>query len=127
MPEFVLNRNHSMRSLYGHIVDFKKGQPVYVPPICAREAASIGAECVDGKVDVLDPEAPVVVPMSPDERQENILTAFKLMEERAQRGAFSASGIPAKNSLEKILGFGVDKKEFEPLWTAYVVEKGAAE
>jgi hypothetical protein len=127
MPEFVLNRNHSMRSLYGHIVDFKKGQPVYVPPICAREAASIGAECVDGKVDVLDPEAPVVVPMSPDERQENILTAFKLMEERAQRGDFSASGIPAKNSLEKILGFGVDKKEFEPLWTAYVVEKGAAE
>jgi hypothetical protein len=127
MPEFVLNRNHSMRSLFGHVIDFKKGQPVYVPPICAREAASIGAECVGGKVDVLDPEAAAVIPMSPDERQENILAAFKLMEERGQRSDFAASGTPNKAALAKLLGFDVDKKEYETLWTAYVVEKGAAE
>lgn len=127
MPEFVLNRNYSMRSLYGHVIDFKKGQPVYVPPICAREAASIGAECVDGKVDVLDPEAKVEVPMAPDERQENIIAAFKLLEERNGRNDFSASGSPALPALEKILGFDVDKKEIAPLWSAYRAEQGAAE
>jgi hypothetical protein len=127
MPEFVLNRNHSMRSLYGHIIDFKKGQPTYVPPICAREAASIGAECVDGKVDPLGPEAEIVAPMSPDERQENILAAFKLLEERNGRSDFTGNGVPATPALEKILGFDVDKKEINPLWAAYRAEQGAAE
>lgn len=127
MPEFVLNRNYSMRSLYGHVIDFKKGQPVYVPPICAREAASIGAECVDGKVDVLDPENEPAVPMAPDERQENIIAAFKLLEERNGRSDFTGNGSPAIPALEKILGFDVDKKEIAPLWAAYRAEQGAAE
>lgn len=125
MPEFVLNRNHSMRSLYGHVIDFKKGQPVYVPPICAREAASIGAECVDGKVDALDPEADVAVPMSPDERQESVLAAFKLLEERNGRNDFTGNGAPAVPALEKILGFDVDKKEVNLLWAEYRAEQGA--
>lgn len=126
MPEFVLNRNYSMRSLYGHVIDFKKGQPVYVPPICAREAASIGAESVDGKIDVLDPEAEPVAPMSLDERQESIIAAFKLLEERNGRNDFTGSGSPAVPALEKILGFDVDKKEVNPLWAEYRAEQGAA-
>lgn len=127
MPEFVLNRNYSMRSLYGHIIDFKKGQPTYVPPMCAREAASLGAECVDGKVDVLDAEAEAEVPMSPDERQESIIAAFKRLEERNGRSDFTGNGSPAVPALEKILGFDVDKKEINPLWVAYRAEQGAAE
>lgn len=127
MPEFVLNRNYSMRSLYGHVIDFKKGQPVHVPPICAREAASIGAECVDGKVDVLGDEMPDLVPMSPDEREESIVAAFKLLEERNGRNDFTGNGGPAVPALEKILGFDVDKKEVNSLWAAYRAEQGAAE
>ena len=127
MPEFVLNRNYSMRSLYGHVIDFKKGQPTYVPPICAREAASIGAECVDGKVDVLGDEVQLEVPMSPDERTESIIAAFKLLEERNGRNDFTGNGSPAVPALEKILGFDVDKKEVNSLWAAYRAEQGAAE
>lgn len=126
MPEFVLNRNYSMRTLHGHIIDFKKGEPVYVPPICARQAASIGAECVEGKVDPLEPEAPPPVELPPDERRESIIAAFKLLEERGARNDFNASGTPAKPALDKILDFEVDKKEYEPLWIAYRAEQGSA-
>lgn len=127
MPDFILNRNHSLRTPYGHVIDFKKGQPTYVPPICVREAAAIGAECVDGPVEMLDPEAAPEIPMSLEERQENILAAFKVLEEAAGREDFSASGMPTKEALVKVLGFAVDKKEFEPLWTAYLAEKGVEE
>lgn len=127
MPEFVLNRNYSMCSLSGHVIDFKKGQPTYVPPSCAREAASIGAECVDGKVDALDPEALAAVPMSPDDRHESIIAAFKMLEERNGRNDFTGNGSPAVPALEKILGFDVDKKEVTSLWAAYRAEQGAAE
>lgn len=127
MPEFVLNRDHTMRSLMGHVINFKKGEPVYVPPVCAREAASIGAECVEGKVDPLGPEIEAPIELAPDERRDSIVTAFKMLEERDARNDFNASGVPTKPALAKILGFEVDKKEYEPLWVAYRAEQGSAE
>jgi hypothetical protein len=127
MPEFVLNRDYTMRTLYGHVIDFKKGQPTYVPPICAREAAAIGAEGVDGKVDVLDPEEQPVIPMSPEDREESIIAAFKVMQERNERNDFTASGGPSIKALEKILEFDVDKREVDTLWAGLRAEQGAGE
>lgn len=127
MPEFVLHRNYSMRSLMGHIIDFKKGQPTYVPPICAREAAALGAECVDGKVDLLGPESIAPTPLSFDERHDSILAAFQLIEGRAQRGDFSGAGIPKASAMEKLLGFEMEPKELAPMWTTYLVDKDVAE
>lgn len=123
MPEFVLNRNHTMRSLYGHIINFKKGEPVYVPPVCAREAASIGAEAIGEKVDPLGDEEVAAAPMSPDEREANILAAFAMMQERNERDDFTANGAPAKSALVKLLGFDVDKKEYEPLWKSFRISQ----
>lgn len=123
MPHFVLNRAYTMRSVYGHVVNFKKGEPTYVPPICAREAISIGADPVDEKVDVLGPEAAPEMPMSPDERQENILAAFRLLVER-NGDDFDASGLPTVKAMTAVLGFDVDKKEYKALWTAYKAENG---
>lgn len=125
MPEFVLNRNYTMRTTLGYIIDFKKGQPVHVPPICARDAAAIGAEAVGDKVDPLGPEAAVEIPLSPDERREKIVAAFKTMEARGERNDFTGNGSPARAALVKLVGFDVDKNEYDPLWRAYRVGQAA--
>lgn len=127
MPNFVLNRNHTLRTLVGHIIDFKKGAPTYVPPACVKDAVAIGAICPDGEVDVLDPEEVVVAPLSIEERQEKIVAAFKVLEERAQRGDFNAAGAPTKAAMVKVLDFETEKKEYEPLWVAYTAEKSVTE
>lgn len=127
MPNFVLNRNYTMRTTLGHIIDFKKGDVTYVPPACVKDAVAIGAVCPDGGVDVLDPEEVAIVPLSAEERQEKIVAAFKVLEERAQRADFTAAGAPTKNALVKILDFDTEKKEYEPLWVAYTAEKSVAE
>lgn len=127
MPNFVLNRNYSLRTLVGHIIDFKKGAVTYVPPACVKDAVAIGAVCPDGEVDVLDPEETVAVPLSVEERQEKIIAAFKVLEERAQRNDFTAAGSPTKAALIKELGFDSEKKEYEPLWVAYTAEKSVTE
>lgn len=127
MPDFVLNRNYSMRTMHGHIIDFKKGAPTYVPPVCVKDAVAIGASPVHGDIDILEPDPVDEAPMTVEERQENIITAFKMVEERAQREDFTAAGSPTQAALIKILGFNIDKKEYEPIWTAYTAEKGVAE
>ena len=119
MPDFVLNRNYTMRTTYGHIINFKKGVPVHVPPICARDAAAIGAEAVGEKVDPLGAEEVVVAPLPPDERKARIFAAFKTMQERNERSDFTGNGGPAKAALINLVGFEVDKKEYDPLWQEF--------
>lgn len=124
MPNFVLNRNYALRSLMGHIIDFKKGEPTYVPHICAKEAVAIGAECVDEKVDVLGPEEEPVVPLTPGEREQALIAAFRLLEERNGRSDFDASGAPSMKAVEKIVDFEVNKAELNALWVGYRAEAG---
>lgn len=123
MPNFVLNRNHTLRTTLGHIIDFKKGAATYVPPACVKAAVAIGAVCPDEEINVLDPEKAPPIPLAPEERESQIIAAFKLLEERAQRGDFNAAGAPTKTALVKILDFEVEKKEIDALWTGYTAEK----
>ena len=127
MPEFVLNRKHTLRSTWGHIVNFEKGQPTYVPPTVVREAIQIGAEPVDSmeKTDeVLGAEAlPEDVPLLPQERMDKITEAFEVLERANRREDFTASGIPTLKALEKELGFKPDTKERDEAWLAYKASK----
>lgn len=127
MPEFVLNRNLALRTLHGHIINFVKGEPTYVPPIAVKDAVGVGAVCVAGDGDIMEPEEAVAPPMSPAERADHIVEAFKALEERAERTDFTAAGAPTENALSKEVGFVVAKPEFDPLWTAYIAEKGVTE
>lgn len=127
MARFVLNRNYTFRSLHGHIISFVKGEPTWVPPVCEKDALLIGAECVDEKMDILDPEKAPVIPLTRDERQAALVAAFQLLEERNEPTDFTGNGIPSKVALEKLVDFDTNKKEYEPLWTAYVAEKSTVE
>ena len=128
MALFVLHRNHTHASKMGHIITFKKGDPTYVPPECRREVLQIGAISVDsdGSVDLLDPEKVEVLPISAEDRQEQLLAAFALLEERNHRRDFTGQGLPSLTALAGIIDFEVAKKEVEDLWRAYREEKGTA-
>lgn len=125
MPEFVLNRNYTLRSLNGHIITFTKGEPAYVPPVCVKEALLIGAEPTGEAIDILDPEKAPPVPMSAAEREEAIIAAFGMLEDRNDSRDFSGNGIPTKVAVEKLVEFDVLKKEIDSMWVAYVADKSA--
>jgi len=131
MPEFVLNRNYMFATGHGHVLEFKKGEPTYVPPVCVNAVVAIGAVCVDGPVDVLGKEEEPKLLMSPDDRAANIVTAFKMLEERSgqpgYREDFTAAGRPAKKAVTELLGFPIDAKELSAAWDEYLAAKGTAE
>ena len=126
MSEYVLHRNHTHRSLTGHIINFVKGVPVYVPPVCRAEVVAIGAVSTDGEsVDPLGPEATQPVQLTDDERRAKIVETFPLLEKRNNRTDFTGNGVPSITAVKKIVDFDLTKLELEDLWRAYQEEKGA--
>ena len=127
MPNFVLIRNYTLRPLFGHTIEFKTGKSTHVPPTCVAAAVAIGAESVDGPVDILpgDYVAPTV--LSPDERRTALEKALDHIAQRAEREDFTASGIPTKDAIVKEVGFDTFSKEYAPIWTAYLGRANAEE
>jgi len=125
MPDYVLNRTYTHRSTLGHIVNFVKGQPVWVPPALEREVTQFGAEPVDGeKLDVLDPDAKAL-PLAPagDERKSQILAVYAQLEARNQRGDFTGQGRPNLAVMKELLGFEVITRERDDVWEEYLKAK----
>jgi hypothetical protein len=127
MPEFILNRNLTHSSTMGHVINFVKGKPVYVPPVIMREVAALGAECVDGKVDPLEPEEiKEEVELLPDERTAALFSAFKTLEARNARDDFTGQGRPNVKALKPLVGFDLDNRERDNAWEQYVANKAVA-
>jgi hypothetical protein len=123
VPDFVLHRDYALRSMSGHMINFKKGDPTWVPNECVKEAVAIGAAPVDGPVEVLDPEVHASIVPEGQERKDLIFAAFEDMEAKNEREEWTASGMPTSKALEKILGFEVDSKERNTLWIEYRAAK----
>jgi hypothetical protein len=121
MPLYVLNRNFTLRTTAGHIINFEKGQPVNVPPIIERDALQIGAEPVEGERPDMTGET--VIPEAPqytaDERKEMLFAAFDEIVARNAREEFTAQGAPNKTAVEKVVGFEVSNKERTDSWFKY--------
>ena len=119
MGQFVLNRNYNLRSTAGHIVDFKKGEPTWVPPALHNDAVAIGAEPLDGVVDVLGPEDTPKQEMAPDQREAAIMLAFEKILRENERGSFTASGMPNARALQQACGMEVSTRERQDLWQKF--------
>ena len=116
MPNYVLNRNHTLRSTSG-VISFVKGEPTFVPKHMEREVVAIGAECVDGEAPSLLPEVKKTqyIPQG-DERNEQIITAINLLVERNDANDFTGSGRPTVKAVERLTGFGVETSEVAAAW-----------
>lgn len=118
MPLFKLNRNYVLRSKYGHMIDFVKGEPTHVPPALVKEAVSIGAECIDGAVDILGEEAQ---PAQPTQEELHVLmrAAFDDLVQRNDPDDFTAQGVPKVSVVETKIALKVSKSELMSAWQAY--------
>lgn len=120
MPEYVLNRDYVLRTTKGYTVAFKKGQPVFVPPLIEKDAVAIGAERADnGKTDILAPETGEGTQMSFEELREAMFAAFDLLVEKNESDDFTAQGVPKVAVVEKMIETDIDRKELVEAWTEY--------
>lgn len=124
MPNYILNRTHTHRSING-VVSFEKGQPAWVIPLLEREVVAIGAVRADGEdgVELLDPVKQAPQPMSADQRLDELHAAFGLLIERNDSKDFTGAGSPTVKAVEKIIGFDTDRSEIEGAWAEYKVLK----
>lgn len=126
MPFFTLHRNFALRTTKGFTVNFVKGQPTWVPPMCVPDAVAIGAVS-DETVDVLGEEEKPVVHLSPEERTQKLYEAFETLLARNQRGDFTASGLPHNRKIEELVNFDITNKERDTAWLAFTQARNSDE
>ena len=122
MPKYTLHRDYVHRSTLG-VISFEEDVPTHVPPHMEKEVIAIGAVRADGetpKVLEQDKKLPDV-PLG-DDREAEIKAAFDLLIERNDSNDFTGQGVPTVKSVEKIVGFDVDRKELVELWAAIKAE-----
>ena len=128
MPlEMMMHRNRIVRTLSGHTIGFKKGEPISVPDVAVKECLAVGAILANGEElpeSVIDSDEPKVVdiPKTPQERRKRIEKLFKEMvaDPEPHRTHFTASGRPRSNWVSSTLGFDVPAQEIEEVWMALI-------
>ncbi len=117
---FVLNRNRTYASAMGHSIEFKKGEPTYVPPALWAEVQTIGA--VPEEEIPEDETTKTNEPTDPNQRATEILTAIELVATRNTRDDFGASGVPHVRALAVVLGWKPSTHERDQLWARFQVD-----
>jgi hypothetical protein len=127
MPEFVLNRTHTLRTTNG-VISFTKGAPTLVPHAMERDVLAIGgvrADGVDG--DFSEPDSAAKPVLQGVERQDELYAAFGLIAEKNDSKEFTAQGVPTIKAVEKIVSFDVDRSEVVEAWGEYKIKLAEAE
>lgn len=120
---FVSKRNRMVASTMGHTIEFKAGEPTYVPPLMHKEVMDLGIDPVD---DDYDPEADkkasgaVQRPVDPKELQAAVFVAFEKVLARGVREEFDASSAPHVKAVIKETGWKVTQKERDAFWTEFM-------
>ena len=117
---FVLNRNRTYASTMGHSIEFKKGEPTYVPPALWAEVQTIGA--VPEEEIPEDETVKTNEPTDPHKRTEDILAAIELVATRNTRDDFGANGSPHVRALAVVLGWKPTPQERDLLWARFQVD-----
>jgi len=122
----VLNRNHTLSTLMGHTVTFKKGEPTFVPPAAYAAAIAIGAMPADGSdPNVIEDKPDSKAPADPAQRGPLILAVIEKLVAKNDRKDFTAAGSPAVKAVERELGFDVDAREVSAAWQEMHEKKAA--
>jgi len=119
--EFILNRDKVLSSVKGHTIEFKKGEPVYVPADMHSEAMAIGALPTEDLPE--EPEVTGSEPTDPAERERVIMEAMEQLVLRNKRGDFIASGLPNVAALKDLIGFSIHHSERDTIWTKVLAKQ----
>ena len=123
MPTMVMPRNFVVRTIYGHVLEFRKNEPIQVPQDLRviEECMTYGAVHVDEaeEAEYMAPKDPDSnIPNDPIERVERIRSLMKGMRdnENQHRGHFTAGNRPAVKYVTETLGFEVSADEIKTYW-----------
>lgn len=109
---------------FGHVISFRKGDTLFVPPALHQEALAQGLEPVAEQ----DEATPTAAPRLDDSgRIEAIKAAMHQIAQRNDAGDFDAAGTPKLRAIENLTGGAkpVDSKERQSLWAEVVASVGA--
>ena len=123
MAEYVLNRNYTLRTLMGHSIEFKKGEPTFVPRIVEKDALAIGALPVDGETPNVLMSEELAPRYTPDEQHELMIQAFEQIVARNDSKDFTGSGVPSVKAVERVCGFSIDRADLNAAWAEFKVSK----
>ena len=115
--KFMLNRDRTLATTKGHTIEFKKGELVHVPPECYDEVIAIGAQ---PETELEEKED--TGPRRPDnelEVEKQVFDAFEALMLKNDREAFTAGGAPHPKALSAELGWSINAKERDALWTKF--------
>jgi hypothetical protein len=123
--KFTLNRDLTHASVRGHVIEFKKGEPAYVPRECWNEVISLGAISEDELDEEVADKNPTE-PSDPDARKASMFAAFEAIMLRDSRDDFAASGAPNAKAVLREMGWAPEARERATAWAAFKTEKGEA-
>lgn len=112
--KFTMNRDKVVRTLSGHSIEFKKGEPTHVPVSAYKDALAAGGEAQEDIPD--DEEVAEKEPADPKKRRQLIVDSLTAMKTEGKRDDFTASGTPNLTALNTRLGFRIDAAERDDVW-----------
>lgn len=126
MPNYTLNRDHTLRTTDG-VLSFVKGESTWVPPAMERHVVSIGGQLDESEVSEVDliGAATVKEILSHEDRKALLQAALEQIEATNESKDFTGAGVPTVKAVEKITGFDVDRIEVTEAWTEYRASKVA--
>lgn len=112
--KFTLARDRVIVTPHGHSIEFKKGVPTYVPPVCYEDVQAAGAVPEE---ELPEPEVKVgAEPQDPAERKLMLQAALEQVVKGNIREQFTAGGAPHTKALSNILGWTVSNRERDLAW-----------
>lgn len=124
MTKYVSYRDITVSSVFGHSIEFKKGQPTLCPPTMHPELLAMGILPEEPLT-----EEPVVegtqAPQDPVAREAALFAAFEKVTLRNAREEFTGTGSPHLSVMEKELGWKIDSKERDASFKKWTLEHSA--
>lgn len=118
--KFISMRSRMIASTSGHVIEFKKGEPTYVPPEARKDVMAAGLIPEDEAFE-LEPEKKggPDEPTDPDARKLAMFDVFAEVVKAGVRENFTAHGVPHTKVLTKALGWTPDAKERDAAWEEF--------
>lgn len=114
---YVSNRDVTVSTTTGHVIQFKKNVPIYVPEPVRQILPGYGILPIEGEIEVGGEKVEVKPPPPTGlRRDEQIYQAIKQLIGSNNPDDFTAGGIPSKKAIEKITGFEVNVAERNAAW-----------
>lgn len=115
---FKFPRNRVISSIFGHSIEFKKGEWTHVPPALYNEVIAAGGVSEEELPDDEKPP-PAPTPEAAAERELLLFAAFEDIVKKNSRTDFTAGGMPHLGPLSQRLGFTIEAKERDAAWMKF--------